>query len=325
MIRWYHWTALLGFIWVGFATWHVSAGAVVIPWDQIFSTLFGQSTEHEFVLYGYRMPRMLVGSLVGGALALSGLLVQGVVRNPLASPDILGVTSGASFAVVVANIFFNDMPIHWLPVVALTGGAVSTLILLLLAKGLLDRPASFALVGIALAAVFSAGIDFLLVSFPLEINTSMVWLTGSVWGRNWTHVPTLVLWLLCLVPFAVYFAYKLDLLSLGDDTAHSLGVAVPFTRLFALVVSIALACVAVSICGNIGFIGLVAPHAARMMVRGSHLVLIPATILIGAVLLLSADLFARILMPPIELPAGVLTAFIGAPYFIYLLSRYKHW
>ncbi|KJY68101.1 iron chelate uptake ABC transporter family permease subunit [Vibrio nigripulchritudo] len=325
MIRWYSWAAILASVWLLFAVWHISAGAVSISMNDIWSTLTGATNEHEFTLFGYRIPRMIVASLVGAALALSGLLVQGVVRNPLASPDILGVTSGASFAVVLTNIFFNDLPVHWLPFVGLTGGAISTLLLLALAKDMLNRPAAFALIGIALAAVFSAGIDFLLVSFPLEINTSMVWLTGSVWGRNWSHIPPLILWLVVLMPFAIYLAYKLDILGLGDEAAHGLGVKVPFVRLLTLIISIALACVAVSICGNIGFIGLVAPHAARMMVRGRHLAIIPSTLLIGAILLLSADLFARILMPPIELPAGVLTAFIGAPYFIYLLSRYKNW
>ncbi|CCN37356.1 Fe(3+) dicitrate transport system permease protein FecD [Vibrio nigripulchritudo SO65] len=325
MIRWYSWAAILASVWLLFAVWHISAGAVSISMNDIWSTLTGASNAHEFTLFGYRIPRMIVASLVGAALALSGLLVQGVVRNPLASPDILGVTSGASFAVVLTNIFFNDLPVHWLPFVALTGGAISTLLLLALAKDMLNRPAAFALIGIALAAVFSAGIDFLLVSFPLEINTSMVWLTGSVWGRNWSHIPPLISWLVVLMPFAIYLAYKLDILGLGDEAAHGLGVKVPFVRLLTLIISIALACVAVSICGNIGFIGLVAPHAARMMVRGRHLAIIPSTLLIGAILLLSADLFARILMPPIELPAGVLTAFIGAPYFIYLLSRYKNW
>jgi iron complex transport system permease protein len=113
--------------------------------------------------------------------------------------------------------------VHWLPFVALTGGAISTLLLLVLAKDMLNRPAAFALISIALAAVFSAGIDFFLVSFPLEINTSMVWLTGSVWGRNWSHIPPLILWLFVLMPFAIYLAYKLDILGLG--------VKVPFIRL----------------------------------------------------------------------------------------------
>ncbi len=325
MTRWYYFAGLFFVIWLGFAVWHISAGAISISWSQVVDTLLGNNAEHEFIIMGYRLPRMLVASLVGGSLGLSGLLVQGVVRNPLASPDVLGVTSGASLAVVAVSIFVKDLPIAWFPVVALFGGALSTGVLLWLARGALHRPAGLALIGIALAAVCSAGIDFLLISHPLEINTSMIWLTGSVWGRNWSHLPMLLSWFVVLLPLAIYLAFKLDLMSLGDELAHGLGVKVDITRLFALMVSIALACVAVSICGNIGFIGLVAPHGARLLIGGRHLPLIPITMLLGAALLLSADLFARILMPPVELPAGILTAFIGAPYFIFLLNRYKHW
>lgn len=128
-----------------------------------------------------------------------------------------------------------------------------------------------------------------------------------------------------LLPCAIWLAYRLDLISLGDQTAHGIGVNVSTLRIITLLVAISLACVAVSVCGNIGFIGLIAPHAARFLFGNRHLLLIPLCMIIGAILLLSADLFARILMPPIELPAGILTALIGAPYFIFLLSRYRHW
>jgi iron complex transport system permease protein len=258
-------------------------------------------------------------------LALSGLLVQGVVRNPLASPDVLGVTTGASLAVVIANAALPSIAVAWFPVVALIGGAISTVILLSIARPVIQHPAALALIGIALAAVMSAGIDYVLISRPMEINLSLIWLTGSVWGRNWSHLPILLGFFAVLLPCAIWLAYRLDLLSLGEPTAHGLGVNVQRMRIVILLIAISLACVAVSVCGNIGFIGLVAPHAARFIMGNKHLALVPLVMFIGAILLVSADLFARILMPPIELPAGILTALIGAPYFIFLLSRYKHW
>jgi iron complex transport system permease protein len=325
MTRHYQAGVSLLIVWSLFAVWHISAGAVNVPWGQVIETLSGEVTENEFIIWGYRFPRMVVASLVGASLALSGLLVQGVVRNPLASPDVLGVTSGASLAVVLSSALLTDIPIVWLPLIALLGGAITTAVLLWLAWHVLHQPAALALIGIALAAVCSAGIDFLLISHPMEINTSMIWLTGSIWGRNWSHLPMLSAWLLLLLPAAIILAYRLDLLGLGDETAQGLGQPVFKVRIMALVVSIALACVAVSICGNIGFVGLVAPHVARFLTGGRHLSLIPVTMFVGAIILLSADLFARILMPPIELPAGILTAFIGAPYFIFLLTRYKRW
>ncbi|MGX1926419.1 FecCD family ABC transporter permease [Vibrio sp. NH-7] len=318
-------TLSLFVVWLLFAIWHVGAGAVQISATEVVNTLLGDSSDNEFIVMGYRLPRMLVATLVGASLALSGLLVQGIVRNPLASPDILGVTTGASLAVVAVNAMFPDVSATLFPFIAMVGGGIATLVLFSLARHVLNHAAALALIGVALAALFSAGVDFLLLAFPLEINVSMIWLTGSVWGRNWTHIPYLIGFLSALLPIAVVLAYKLDLFALGDETAQGLGANIDKVRLLTLCVAITLACVAVSVCGNIGFIGLIAPHAARFLLGNRHIALIPVCMLIGGSLLLSADLFARILMPPTELPAGVMTAMIGGPYFIFLLSRYKHW
>ena len=325
MTRWFPVSVVLSAVLTLFAAWHLGFGAVHIPLTDVWQTLIHGQAGHDFILWGYRMPRLIVAALVGAALALSGLLVQGVVRNPLASPDILGVTGGASLAVVGLAVVWDDAPVAWVPFVALAGGFASLGCLLWLARPVLNQPASLALVGIALSAVFAAGIDFLLTLYPLEINSSLIWLTGSVWGRNWTHLPLIVPWLVVLIPAAAYLAYQLDLLDLGDDTASSLGSHVGRLRLLALLTAVALASSAVSVCGAISFVGLVAPHMARFLVGHRHLPLIPVCLLLGAILMVSADLFARVLMPPIELPAGIVTAFIGAPYFVFLITRYKHW
>jgi len=308
-----------------FSLWHLAAGAINIDFLQVIKTLRLGSGEHHFVINDLRLPRMIIAILVGAALALSGLLVQGVIRNPLASPDILGITSGASLAVVILSIVWPNVPTHIIPTAALIGGFTAAAILLLFAKHLLNRPATFALVGIALTALFGAAIDYLLTVNPLQINTAMLWLTGSVWGRNWQHIPLISSWLLVLIPIGVLMAYRLDLLGLGDDMATNLGTSVNKVRLVSLIVAVCLASSAVSVAGSIGFVGLIAPHLARSILGHRHILLIPAVLVIGAILVVSADLFARIIMPPLELPAGVLTAFIGAPYFIYLLSRYKNW
>jgi len=308
-----------------FSVWHIAAGAIDIAPLEVLKALHSSDSEHNFIVNNFRFPRLLISGLVGSALAISGLLIQGVIRNPLASPDVLGVTSGASLAVITLSVFWPNAPISYIPPTALLGGFVATALLLFLARHLLQRPAAFALVGIALAATFGAAIDYLLTVNPLEINTAMLWLTGSVWGRNWNHLPLIAPWLAVLMPLAMLLAYRLDLLGLGDDTATSLGTGVKKLRLLCIVVAISLASAAVSVCGSIGFVGLVSPHLVRSLLGHRHLLLIPATALTGAILVISADLFARILMPPIELPAGILTAFIGAPYFIFLLCRYKNW
>ncbi|EPJ49851.1 MAG: hypothetical protein OFPI_22220 [Osedax symbiont Rs2] len=313
------------FLLLFFSVWHISAGAIYIAPLDVFKALQSHDSEHNFIVNNFRLPRLLISGLVGAALAISGLLIQGVIRNPLASPDVLGVTSGASLAVIPLAVFWPDAPISYIPPAALIGGFGATALLLFLARHLLQRPAAFALVGIALAAIFGAAIDYLLSVNPLEINTAMLWLTGSVWGRNWNHLPLIAPWLAVLMPLAMLLAYRLDLLGLGDDTATSLGTRVKKLRLLSIVVAISLASAAVSVCGSIGFVGLVSPHLVRSLLGHKHLLLIPATALTGAILVISADLFARILMPPIELPAGILTAFIGAPYFIFLLCRYKNW
>ncbi|MCJ8300424.1 MAG: iron chelate uptake ABC transporter family permease subunit [Pseudomonadales bacterium] len=313
------------FILLLFSLWHIGAGAIYIAPLDVFIALQSSDSEHNFIVNNFRLPRLLISGLVGAALAISGLLIQGVIRNPLASPDVLGVTSGASLAVITLAVFWPDAPTSYIPPAALIGGFSATALLLFLARHLLHRPAAFALVGIALATTFGAAIDYLLTVNPLEINTAMLWLTGSVWGRNWDHLPLIAPWLAVLMPLALLLAYRLDLLGLGDDTATSLGIGVKKLRLLCIVVAISLASAAVSVCGSIGFVGLVSPHLARSLLGHRHLLLIPATAITGAILVISADLFARILMPPIELPAGILTAFIGAPYFIFLLCRYKNW
>ena len=315
----------LAIILLSFSIWHLAAGAVYIPPADIIATLQSTHTEHHFIINNFRLPRMYIAALVGVALGLSGLLVQGVIRNPLASPDILGVTSGASLSVILLAILWPGAPIQYIPIAALVGGFSATAILLLLARKLLNRPAAFALVGIALSAIFGAAIDYLLTVNPLEINTAMLWLTGSVWGRNWQHIPLIAPWLVVLIPVALTLAYRLDVLSLGDNTATSLGSSVTQLRIFSILIAISLASAAVSVCGSISFVGLIAPHIARSLFGARHLLLIPTTAMVGAILVISADLFGRILIPPIELPAGVLTAFIGAPYFIYLLCRDKQW
>ncbi|WP_028671664.1 FecCD family ABC transporter permease [Saccharospirillum impatiens] len=325
MTRWLPMSVTLMVVLVLFSAWHLGFGAVKISPPDLWRTLMHQQPEYEFILYGYRMPRLVIAALVGAALALSGLLVQGVVRNPLASPDILGVTGGASLAVVGFSIAWTGAPVAWVPIVALAGGFASLGCLLWLARPVLNQPASLALVGVALSALFAAAIDFLLTLYPLEINSSLIWLTGSVWGRNWSHLPLIVPWLIILIPVAALLAYRLDLLNLGDATATSLGTRVSGLRLLALLTAVALASASVSVCGAISFVGLVAPHMARFLVGHRHLPLIPVCLLLGAILMVSADLFARVLMPPIELPAGIVTAFIGAPYFVFLITRYKHW
>ncbi|ROR13362.1 Fe(3+) dicitrate ABC transporter permease subunit FecD [Erwinia sp. JUb26] len=287
-----------------------------------FSTLYqalNPADDRYFALMEYRLPRTLLAMLVGAALAVSGVLVQGAIRNPLASPEILGVNHAAGLMSIAGLMLFPALSAAWLPLLAFTGALLAFLLLRLLAGS--SAPLRLALLGVALTAFYASITDYLMLSRPLEINQALLWLTGSLWGRGWPFVWLALPWLVLLLPLSLLLCRSLDLLGLGDEQAATLGVEVPRARRRILLLALALAAVSVAVCGPLSFIGLVAPHLTRRLVGGRHRWLIPAAMLTGALLLMLADLLARTLHPPLELPAGVLTAVIGAPYFFWLLMR----
>jgi len=299
-------------------------GAHHLPFTLVLDTLLNGG-EQDFIVNQYRLPRIIIAVLTGMGLAVSGVLTQGIIRNPLASPDLMGISGGAGLAACSTLLQWPDLDPVWLPIAALIGGFVAAFLIWLLNRLHQPSPARLALVGIAVSAFLSSCINFLLILHPVEVNSAMVWLTGSLWGRNWTYIWPLLPWLITLLPFSFYLAWRLDLFALGDETASALGVNTQRLQIYALLTAVALASVSVAVCGTIGFVGLLAPHLARLLVGGRHKLLLPTAALIGALLVLSADTLARNLAPPLELPAGVLTAVLGAPYFIFLLHRYKGW
>jgi len=274
---------------------------------------------HYFALVEYRLPRILLALLVGAALALSGVLVQGVIGNPLASPEILGVNHAAGLMSIGALMLFPGLSVMWLPLLAFIGALLAFALLRLAAGN--SAPLRLALLGIALTALYASITDYLMLSHPLEINQALMWLTGSLWGRGWAFVYVALPWLLLLLPLSLLLCRPLDLLALGEEQATTLGINVRHAQQLILLLALALAAISVALCGPLSFIGLLAPHLTRRLVGGRHHWLIPGAMLIGALLLLLADLLARTLHPPLELPAGVLTAIIGAPYFFWLLMR----
>ncbi|ANI30075.1 iron-dicitrate transporter subunit FecD [Yersinia entomophaga] len=280
---------------------------------------FLPADDNYFPLVEYRLPRALLAMMVGAALALSGVLVQGVIRNPLASPDILGVNHAAGLASVSALMLFPALSVLWLPPIAFMGGVLAFMLLRVCAGQ--SAALKLALTGVALTAFYASLTDYLMLSHPLEINNALLWLTGSLWGRGWSFVLVIAPWLVILLPLSLWFCRDLDVMALGENSASTLGISVRRVQSLVLILAVALAAISVAVCGPIGFIGLVAPHLTRKLVGGRHLLLIPAAMLVGALILLWADLLARTLHPPLELPAGVLTAVIGAPYFFWLLMR----
>ena len=296
-------------------------GTYTLSFDEI-SQAFHPDDKNYFTLMEYRLPRALLAIIIGGALAISGVLVQSVVRNPLASPDILGINNAAGLVAVTVLIFLPNLAFYWLPIFAFIGGVLS-FILLWMICGFNFRPIKMAIIGVALSALWAAISHYLMLTNPVEINTAMLWLTGSLWGRSWAYVNVVLPWLLVLLPLPFIFCRDLDTLGLGENKASTLGVSVNKTQILVLVLAVALSTTAVAICGPIAFLGLVAPHLARKLVGGRHRTLLPAAMLIGTLLLQISDILARVIDPPTELPAGILTAIIGAPYFFYLLMRTK--
>lgn len=299
----------------------LGAGAVAIPASVILNTLFDlDGPQQGFIINRSRLPRTLLAVLTGSSLALSGAIIQALLRNPLASPKIIGINSGAALAVLLAAVLAPGLTLGWLPAVAATGGILAAAIIYLLAEVRPISPARLALVGIAVGFTADAGVDFILVTADTyDISAPLVWLTGSLWSRGWSHLGAVAPFLIPLAFLCIVLAHRLDLIRLGSAQATGLGVHVRRERLILLVLATLLAAISVSVVGVLGFVGLMAPHIARMLVGGTHRALLPTALLTGAILVVLADAAGRALFPPIEISAGILTAMFGAPFFVFLL------
>jgi len=305
----------------------LSAGSDFIHPLIVIQELFGYgSGDYNFVLHTLRLPRVLMALLVGAALGVAGLILQGIIRNPLAAPDIIGVTSGASVGAIVFIVYFmGTVSIQFLPLAAIIGASIVSFIIYLLSwkKGV--TPIRMVLIGIGISALAKAMVTMLLVISNVAATTkAYLWLTGSLYGANMQDVYLLLPWVLVLLPLTFVMARIVNVKELGDDIAIGLGVKVQVYRLFFLLVSVMLAGSAVAFAGGIAFVGLVAPHMSRMLVGRSFAALIPVTAIIGGIIVIAADIVARTAFLPKDLPTGVFTAAIGAPFFIYLLFKTRN-
>lgn len=305
----------------GVFVWGLSVGAVPIATPVILNTLFGwEGPKQEFIINRSRLPRGLLALLTGSALALSGTVIQSLLRNPLASPKIIGINAGAALAVLTAAILAPELGLTWLPLIAVIGGIGAAAVVYALAEFRPVSPERLALVGLAVGFTCDAGVDFILVTADTyDISAPLVWMTGSLWGRGWQHVSAVWPVLLGLSAFCLILYHRLDLMRLGDTKAAALGVNLRWERLMLLGTATLLAAVSVSVVGVLGFVGLMAPHIARLLIGGGHRGLLPVAMLIGGLMVTLADALGRALFPPIEVSAGILTAIFGAPFFIFIL------
>lgn len=323
------WVAMLLILLI-LATFVVSLGlgSSTVSFDRILPTLFGQGTfKDEFVLFSIRLPRILITLLAGMALALSGSILQGITRNELADPGIVGINSGAGVGVA---IFFLFAPlevgtfVYLLPVVAFASALLTATLIYLFAykRGEGVQPLKMILTGVGFSTALS-GVMIVLISSVDRVKVDFIstWLAGNIWGTDWPFVLALLPWLVVLVPYALFKSKALNLLSLGESSAVGAGVTVQKDRILLLLAAVALAASAVSVTGGIAFIGLMAPHIARGLVGPAHQRFMPISVLVGGWLLLLADTIGRNLGDSDGIAAGIIVAFIGAPYFLYLLLK----
>lgn len=300
-------------------------GEVDFSLTEIVQSFIGDGGFSRQVLFDLRLSRLLVGMLAGASLAVSGLLLQGVVRNPLAGPEIVGITSGAGLSVLLVLVLVENAPVTLVPIAAMFGAFAAFGVVCAAAwqNGL--AAARLALVGIAVSAFCSASTNLLVVQARLQVAQALVWLSGSTYARSWNELQQSIAYPAILLPLAWFVAPWLDIMALGDDFPKVLGIKLQQARLILLAIAVGLAAAAVSTVGTISFVGLLAPHAARLLAGSHHRKLVPLSALLGAILVVVADTIGRTAIAPKEIPAGLVTAAIGTPYFLWLLwqSRTK--
>ncbi|MFC0270881.1 FecCD family ABC transporter permease [Metabacillus herbersteinensis] len=317
-----------------FLTFLISTGTgdLFIHPIAVLQTLFGFGTEmDELIIQSFRLPRIIVALLVGTCLAVAGGMLQGLIRNPLASPDIIGITGGASVAVVLFLTLFSNqnnsltVSIQWMPVAAFIGAAIVGLLLYFLSWNKGSSSIRLVLIGIGISMLAQSLTTLFMVKGPIyQAAQANVWITGTVYAATWQQVRILLPVTILLLLISFISVRNVNIQELGDELATGVGSAVQKNRFLLLLLSTALTGCSVAFGGAIGFVGLMAPHIARRLVGSSFGALLPVSALIGGLLVLVADTVGRTLFSPLEVPAGVFTAAIGAPYFIYLLFKTRN-
>lgn len=285
-------------------------------------TDFNGSKEH-LILQSVRLPRSLIAACVGASLAISGVLMQTLTKNPLASPDIFGINAGAGLAVVITVSIFSVGSMHaytWVSFLGATIAAIGVYIVGSLGSSGLT-PLKLTLAGSVVAALFASITQGFLVISETTLDQVLFWLAGSVQGRKLETLTAVLPYMAVGWVMSLLIASKLNLLSMGDDIAKGLGLKVGFIKLIAASCVILLAGGAVAIAGPVGFIGIVIPHITRAIVGTDHRWVIPYSALLGSILLLVADILARYVIMPQEVPVGVMTAIIGTPFFIHIARK----
>ncbi|SKC85578.1 FecCD family ABC transporter permease [Maledivibacter halophilus] len=299
----------------------VGNGSLDISNKEIIKAIFiEKDTVKHQIIWNIRLPRTLVAGLVGICLSLSGSILQGVMRNPLAAPNIIGVSSGAGLMAFMIYIVFPQY-YYLVPLGAFVGALLSTLLIYALAWRNGVQPMRLVLAGVAVSSLLGAGINTLMTFFPDRVPGVIGFMVGGLSARTWPHFN--MLWPYALLGIALTFLFpkRLNILMLGDEIATGLGLNVERTRLLFIVFASLLAASAVSVVGLLGFVGLIVPHTARLIIGSDYRYLFPAAAILGAATVMACDTLARVIFDPVEIPVGIVMAMIGAPFFLYLLRE----
>lgn len=300
----------------------VGYGAVPIsPKEIVEALIHGEDSGVNYqIIFNIRLPRTIVAMLVGMALALSGAILQGIMGNSLATPNIIGVSSGAGLTALSILILF---PTHYylVPLGAFIGAFLATMFIYALAwkEGVL--PARLILAGVAVNSIFGAGNNILISLFPDRLAGAVSFMVGGLSGSNWKDVKMVFPYILVGVALTLLLSEKLNILVLGDEVATGLGLEVEKTRFIFIIISSIMAGSAVSVAGLLGFVGLIVPHMTRMFVGTDHKYVFPTAILLGSIIVMGCDLLARVLFAPKEIAVGIIMSIIGGPFFLYLLRK----
>ncbi|ROR30466.1 iron complex transport system permease protein [Mobilisporobacter senegalensis] len=306
----------------------MNAGYTRIGFSEILHILAGRgSIKDNIVVFQFRLPRIIIAMLVGAGFSLSGCILQGLTKNPLADPGLMGINAGAGIVVLIFMTLSGTMimgKMISLPIFSLIGALITGSMIYILSnrKSYGISPIRLVLNGVAIQAGINAAMTLLILKLDdTQAEFLTAWQSGSIWNSTWKSMIALFPWILVGFLILIFMARKMDVLVMGDELSKGLGVAVikEKRKLLFLAVALAAACVAIS--GNINFVGLIAPHLSRRLVGARHKILLPVCALVGAILVLVADIIARTVMEPAEIPTGIVVSVIGAPYFIFLLVK----
>lgn len=302
----------------------LSVGSLKLPLSEIISTLWNRPEGVNYqILFNIRLPRILLGAMVGGCFAVAGAILQGVMRNPLASPGIIGVSAGGGLAGIIVMLVLPQFGALLVPA-AFCGSLATALLVYLLAWKRGVSPVRLILAGVAVSAMLGAFSSTILLFNAERAGGILDFSIGSLSARSWHQIQQVGLYMLFAFLAAFSLGGKLNILALGDEVAIGLGLKVERVRFLLIATAALLAASAVSVAGLLGFVGLIAPHIMRMMMGSDNRFLLPASALFGALMVVSCDTIGRLVLDPSELPVGIIMALMGPPFFLWLLRRHRY-